>query len=112
MPIPYRDRKEYYKEYYKKNKEYIDKRKRRWCIKRTYGITIEQYNEMLISQNGMCLICGKEETRTRKKKVTQLVVDHSHKTGKVRGLLCAICNGRLGWYEKCQEKIKSYLKNN
>lgn len=67
---------------------------------------------MFESQNGACLICGSSETCTRREKPTRLTIDHCHISGKVRGLLCSICNSRLGWYERCQEKIESYLKNN
>ena len=100
------------KKYYKENKEKMRITTRNCKLKRLYGITSNDYNKMFESQNGVCLICGNIETRTRGKKVTQLVVDHCHESGKVRGLLCAICNGRLGWYEQCREKIESYLKNN
>jgi len=82
------------KEYELKNK---DKRKERKLI-RNYHITQEQYNQMLISQDGKCAICGKEETRihNRSHKIQQLCVDHSHTTGKVRQLLCHACNVALG----------------
>lgn len=56
-------------------------------LKRRYGITESQYNEMLAKQKGRCGICG----RYRK-----LSVDHSHSTRKVRGLLCSNCNSGLG----------------
>lgn len=59
-----------------------------------YGITTEQYSELLESQGGGCAICdAPPPTETRKK---FLVVDHDHETGKVRGLLCDTCNRGLG----------------
>lgn len=64
-------------------------------LKRKYGITVEQYNEMLRNQNGTCKICNRA-CKTGK----FLAVDHCHKTGKVRGLLCALCNTNLGRIEK------------
>ncbi len=51
---------------------------------------------MLEEQNGVCAICGKPETKIFKNKVISLAVDHDHKTGKVRSLLCYRCNGVLG----------------
>lgn len=60
-------------------------------ISKTYGITKEQYDQMLREQKGVCIICG----NTNKSKI-RLAVDHDHKTGKVRGLLCSRCNVALG----------------
>lgn len=100
------------KEWWKKNRERYRNERRSYSLGYNYGITIEQYNKIFESQNGVCLICGKSETRKRKGNPTQLVVDHCHASGGIRGLLCSNCNSRLGWYERCQEKIESYLKNN
>lgn len=93
------------KEYHHKNKEKWISRQRGWRLKCVYDITEEQYKEMLLLQDGKCMICGKEHTDTSK----GLHIDHDHSTGKIRGLLCSRCNGALGWYEKCKEKIESYL---
>lgn len=63
-----------------------------------YGITVDQYNEMLVSQNGVCAICLKYETDTdnRSGKIRALAVDHNHITGEVRQLLCGSCNKAIG----------------
>ena len=58
-----------------------------------FGIDMEKYQAMFLSQNGKCALCGKESSRT-------LHVDHCHKTGKVRGLLCGPCNLALGIVEE------------
>jgi len=58
-----------------------------------YGITLEQFEEMRISQNCSCAICGKHESQNKNKK---LFVDHNHNTGKVRELLCHGCNTGIG----------------
>lgn len=58
-------------------------------LARNFGITDEQYDAMLASQHGRCAICR----NTPKKK--RLHVDHDHKTGMIRGLLCSWCNHRL-----------------
>lgn len=63
-----------------------------WALNlKKYGITTDQYTEMLEKQQGMCAICG--DTHNRGKR---LCVDHCHKTGKIRGLLCLSCNIMLG----------------
>jgi hypothetical protein len=65
----------------------------RWrAIKQRYGLTKEQYNEMFMKQDGKCAICKKHQTELTK----SLCVDHDHKTGAVRGLLCYSCNTILG----------------
>lgn len=63
---------------------------RRKHLKRKYGITIEQYDEMFRSQGGVCAVCERPQQRRR------LNVDHNHITGAVRGLLCDHCNIGLG----------------
>lgn len=69
---------------------------------RSFGITLEDYNRMLEAQNGVCAICGKSEIIIDKRisKLRALTVDHNHKTGKVRGLLCARCNQALGLFKE------------
>jgi len=64
-------------------------------IQRAYGITLKEYNCMLEEQGGGCAICGK----TPAKEGRRLAVDHSHITGKVRGILCGTCNIKLGMIE-------------
>lgn len=63
-------------------------------LRRLYGITAEQFDAMALAQGGVCGICGKPDANKRWK--GRLHVDHCHKTGKVRGLLCTSCNLTLG----------------
>lgn len=58
-----------------------------YLLKR-YGITEDQYNELLRKQEGRCAVCGRDGGKFK----TKLAVDHDHKTGHVRGLLCKYCN--------------------
>ena len=67
---------------------------RRNNLKRCYGITLEDFNEMLVEQGGVCAICRKDEPGGRH---GEFHVDHCHDTGKVRGLLCDACNRMLGF---------------
>ncbi len=64
-------------------------------IKRRYGCTLEQYNAMIVAQEGACAICRKLHNPAEKK--GRLYVDHCHTTGKVRALLCSGCNSMLGY---------------
>lgn len=66
-------------------------------LRKRYGITLEKYTAMLSSQNNSCFICKGQESSLRKNgKPYRLAVDHCHKTGKVRALLCFKCNAALG----------------
>jgi hypothetical protein len=64
---------------------------RKSYLKRKYGITLEQYDEMLRAQGGVCAICTREPHPT-----ISLHVDHDHETGALRGLLCFPCNQAIG----------------
>ena len=62
-----------------------------------YGLTPEQYDQMLEEQGGVCLLCRRPETvRGNNGRVKRLAVDHCHTTGKVRGLLCNNRNRAIG----------------
>ena len=67
-------------------------------LKKRYGVTVEQYNEMLAEQNGVCAVCEKPEANEIGGKTPSLAVDHDHKTGKIRALLCSNCNRALGLF--------------
>lgn len=64
------------------------KARRRWQLAR-YGVTEEQYRDMVVGQAGRCLICHRVPDK-------DLAVDHNHETGQVRGLLCSSCNLAIG----------------
>jgi hypothetical protein len=66
-------------------------------LKKNFGITLAQYNEMCKKQNHKCAICNQPETSLATNgKVKALSVDHDHKNGKIRGLLCKACNCAIG----------------
>jgi hypothetical protein len=73
-----------------------------YSIKHKYGLTPEQYEEMLANQGGKCAICqGTDPGRQKGKWATgKWVVDHCHDTRRVRALVCHICNLRLGGFER------------
>lgn len=87
----------------KRKPGYEDKRRRdnqRWWL-RQYGITVEQYDQLLADQGGTCAICQLPEryVDARTGRTRRLSVDHDHKTGRVRGLLCGSCNQAVGHFE-------------
>lgn len=72
---------------------------------RKYGLTLEDYDSLLEAQSRVCKICGKEHTKGK-----PLVVDHCHKTGLVRGLLCGPCNSGLGFMRDNEDLLLSAIK--
>jgi hypothetical protein len=74
---------------------------------RKYGITLYDYSRMLVDQEGKCAICGTSEGGTRNGKAKALAIDHCHKTGKVRQLLCEACNTGLGKFKDSPEILIS-----
>src|SRR5579863_5460292 len=90
---------------YREKKPYRKEQMRAWNLKAKYGLTPEDYDNMLAAQNGLCAIC------TKKPKTFH--VDHDHDTGKVRGLLCQKCNILLGQADEKPEILIAaidYLK--
>lgn len=70
-----------------------------------YGLTEEGYKEMLEKQGGVCAICSKREING-----LSLAIDHDHRTGKVRGLLCRMCNTGLGSLGDTVESLETALR--
>jgi hypothetical protein len=113
---------EYSKEYHKKHrskstyikvvrKKHVYVNKKDSYLQKNYLITLDEYNLIFSKQEGRCVICGKHQSEIKK----ALSVDHCHKTGKVRGLLCGKCNMGLGSFEDDIENLKCailYLNNN
>jgi hypothetical protein len=111
----------YNKKYRKTNKTKLDDRKKKWTLankekiaayhlKRTYGLSVEDYNSMLKIQKYKCATCGILDKDTQ---MGKLFVDHCHKTGSIRGLLCSKCNSALGLVNENIEiltNLISYIK--
>ena len=79
------------REYHNNNRDKITKQQLIRHRFREYGLTEEEYNNMILSQNNLCAICNNPS------KNKALAIDHNHKTGKVRGLLCMNCNTGIGF---------------
>jgi hypothetical protein len=78
--------------------------RRKHNLKKKYGITIEQYDQMFDDQGGVCAICKNTQTKKR------LAVDHCHDTGQVRGLLCDKCNRAIGLLGDTKERLEAALE--
>lgn len=101
----YRERRaELNKIQYARNRE----KYRNFYLKKKYSLTEQEYQQMYEAQDGLCAICGNPPNSDG-----QLAVDHDHKSGLVRGLLCNDCNigiGRLGDDVSRLESAVAYLR--
>lgn len=82
---------EWRRKYRKENVERYAEQRRRHIVKHKYGITAEDYDEILERQGGVCAVCGGPPKGKR-----FLSIDHVHETGEIRGLLCDPCNRGIG----------------
>ena len=95
--------KKYVQDQIKKDPNYF----KRKSVKQRYNISLEEYDKYLLESKGKCKIC-KQDTK-------KLNLDHCHTTGKIRGVLCNMCNVAVGyyetWYLKHENNIKEYLND-
>ena len=94
------------KKYYQKNKEKCRRNRHMYNLKINLGLTPDDYDKMYSQQGGYCAICGVHQLELK----MALAVDHDHKTGKIRGLLCANCNRGLGGFRDCKEYLLKAIK--
>ena len=94
------ENKAYRKTKYKEN--YNPEKKRNERLKINYGISLEEYKEIVNKLESKCQICGKV--------FKKLVIDHDHMTNKIRGLLCNLCNVGLGAFKDTIESLKMAIK--
>lgn len=90
----------------KTNPKLAKKGDRRKMLRHKYDMSPNDYSAMLIAQDGKCYLCKRSVER-------QLCVDHDHKSGKVRHLLCTKCNSVLGWIENFDllDAIREYVSD-
>ncbi len=78
---------------------------REYLLKSKWGLSLEDYDNMLQKQNGVCAICF-EKCRSGRR----LAIDHCHKTGKIRGLLCGECNNGIGKLKDDPDLLRRAIK--
>lgn len=87
-------------QFYKANREKIIARSKSYQI-RSYGIMPDHYKNMVRQQNGVCAICQREPQKRR------LNIDHDHRDGHIRELLCGRCNRGLGLFNESAEILEA-----
>lgn len=80
---------------------------RRWHYKTNYGISLEEFNKLVIEQDSKCKICQRFKSASGR---YGLHVDHDHYTGKIRGLLCHKCNAAIGMLREDITIVERTLK--
>lgn len=85
--------------YYNKNKEKLIEANYR----RKYGLTSEDFLKMLKEQNYGCAVCAEKIGEAKRKR--RLFIDHCHKTGMARGVLCGNCNTAIGMLKDSAELL-------
>lgn len=103
--------KDYNQQWKAKNRDRVAVHQRRTTLKCDYGMTLEEYDSMVLKQQGRCQTCGKVPVGDKAR--GRLHVDHCHKTGKIRGLLCFRCNLAIGHMQDdpaLAVSIAEYLK--
>jgi hypothetical protein len=83
--------------YRERDKDRYRRNTRRTQLRVNYGITPDDLNGMITSQGGVCAICQRSLDSSTKWLIPH--VDHDHKTGKVRALLCGRCNAAIGLFD-------------
>jgi hypothetical protein len=72
-----------------------------------FGVDQSWYGKKFAEQHGVCAICNQPEKTKQQGKVQRLSVDHDHKTGKPRGLLCAACNRAIGLMKEDPQRLEA-----
>ena len=100
-----RNRNKYLATWRERSKPQIALACRRWLLKTKYGLSLEDYDSLILTQANKCLICSKEFTQYKDDRHGIACVDHCHKTGIVRGLLCHRCNTAIGFMEEDSDRF-------
>lgn len=83
-------------------------RKKQYDLKKLYGVTLAEYEALLVEQDGKCAICGQKDN------FFSLAVDHCHGSNRIRGLLCSLCNRGIGMFRDSPDlllRAVEYLRN-
>lgn len=98
------NKKEYDKNWKLNNKEKVKFEKKKYRHK-LYNFTYDDYLKIRDKQENLCGICGKNTENNGR----DLAIDHCHKTGKVRGLLCVKCNRGIGLFDDDLRLLKKAI---
>lgn len=95
-------KREAYRKYYRKHHEEEVKRSRKKYFKRKFNLDLKEVEDLINKCEGLCNIC--------KIVLSKPCIDHDHKTGKIRGVLCPNCNAALGLFKDDPTLLKEAIK--
>lgn len=98
------------KVYYREHRARFSVVRRNTELMSKFGISLNEYSQMYMAQNGKCAICESDYAGNRNGSEKAFAVDHDHKTGKVRGLLCEACNTGIGKLKDDPEILRSAIR--
>jgi Recombination endonuclease VII len=94
---------DYNARWHREHRRLLPEHYRRRELKRRFGISLEEFDDILSQQGGVCALCqGPPRGRWKR-----FVVDHDHQTGRIRALLCLWCNSALGFAQDSPELLRS-----
>lgn len=102
--------KEHFKKYKKKYRTQGSRRAE--CIKKDYGISYDEYVDIYNRDLGKCRICSKTLAIEKTENLETASIDHCHKSGRIRGILCGKCNIGIGMFDENLDlllKARDYL---
>lgn len=88
------------------NPELLTEGKRDYHLRKNYGITLKEFESLLLAQGGVCACCSSDKQTGVGK---DFYVDHDHTTGRIRGLLCHHCNAGIGMLGDTVEGVSMAL---
>lgn len=94
----------YQRKLYAQDPKSFLERSRQYSIKRRFGLTQQQYEDMVAAQDGKCAICLQNRSV---RETFRLGVDHCHSTGAIRGLLCSNCNIGIGHFADSPDLLRA-----
>lgn len=101
---------QYYAKYRANNRVKRSQSQKAYLLKSKYGITLEERDDLLAKQGGVCAVCSSPNSSSK----NDWHVDHCHGTGKIRGILCHPCNTALGLIKDntyILRKLAEYIEN-
>ena len=103
-PTTFEQRKAYVQKYKSRHPDRVKASYRKQSLRKNFGITPEEYDSLLLTQNGVCAACHEPPGKK------MLAVDHCHTKGHVRGLLCGNCNTAAGLLKEDRSRFESLME--